>query len=152
MKTEEELENYRARLRTVADYVIKAGPDFSRIALAGGPLSGKTLLLDHFREFLSPALPVVQTDDYMQLVWAEQPAAIIAACEALEIQEGGFILSGVQAARCLRRGLKVDAVIYSAFEFEELSSHQRTMTGGVKKIFGDWVGSSLSNDTAVFYP
>lgn len=77
-----------------------------RVALTGGPRSGKTTLSRAARYH-----HVVHTDDWKDSPWAEQPAEILLALEALRARRTPFVIEGVQVPRLLRRGLHVDAVV-----------------------------------------
>jgi hypothetical protein len=77
---------------------------FARVAITGGPRVGKTWLASTYgldRE-------VVHTDTWQGVQWDQQPALIVAACEPLQ----RFLLEGVQVPRALRKGLKIDALIW----------------------------------------
>ena len=85
-------------------------PDLSkykRIAIVGRPKVGKTTLgLELSRKL---GLKLVGTDDYIGASsFDDMPHLINKSLE----DERTFILEGVQAARCLKYGLRVDVVLY----------------------------------------
>lgn len=77
-----------------------------RIALTGGPRSGKTTL----SRAAERSHHVVHTDDWRESPWDVQPAEIMLALEALP-RRTPFVIEGVQVPRLLRRGLRVDALV-----------------------------------------
>lgn len=79
-------------------------------------------------------MPVLRTDDFMSESWAEIPTTVNREAERV----GEFILEGVQAARCLRKGLAVDAVIVLSAPKVQRTTHQDAMAKGTEKIFRDW--------------
>ena len=104
-----------------------------RIAIAGGPRVGKTTLAATVTD-----RRVIATDDYIGTPWADIPHKIIADIGDLD----AFALEGVQVARALRKGLRVDAVVYLIrLKVPELTKGQAAMTRGVVRIFGDWMQS-----------
>lgn len=99
-----------------------------RIAIVGGPKTGKTTLAKTVTD-----RPVYHNDDGKHIPWEDQP-------EYWKGQVAGqdsFVLEGVQAARALRKGLQVDAVIELDKPWVELNKGQASMHKGHKKIFGD---------------
>jgi len=81
--------------------------DSSRIAITGRPGVGKTTLGRRLAVDLS--LPLHHTDDYISgYSWDEIPDILT----KYFIDEPSFILEGVAAARCLKRGLWPDVCLY----------------------------------------
>ncbi len=113
--------------------------DHPRIAICGGPRTGKTTLAS-----LVADRRVVHTDAWIALPWGEVPHAIIAECTGLD----SFVVEGVQAARALRKGLEVDVVIW----LDDLQGGAKAtaLTKGVATVFRDWRKASIS--TPVVYP
>lgn len=103
-----------------------------RIAIVGGPKVGKTTLAK-----LATDRPVHHNDDGKHIPWEDQPAYWKAAVTG----QDSFVLEGVQAARALRKGLEVDAVIELTKPHVELSKGQAAMHKGHTKIFGDVLAS-----------
>jgi hypothetical protein len=108
-----------------------------RIVIAGGPRCGKTtlasLVTDRF---------VLATDDYMNLPWADVPNLI----NAKLVDMPAFVLEGVQAGRCLRKGLKVDCVIWLSAPMTTTNKAQRSMAKGIEKVFNDWLSLSPEHE------
>lgn len=122
--------------------------DYERIAIIGGPRTGKTSL-----SLSVVNRPVVHTDDYMHFAWADAPQAINEECRRHE----SFVLEGVQAARCLRGGkdgnrapLEVDAVLWLDNTLCPVSPQQAAMAKGIKTTFADWL--SRNPRVVVRYP
>ena len=103
---------------------------YQRIAIVGGPKTGKTTLAKTFRD-----RPVISTDDYIALDWADVPAKVI---EAAGAAGPSFVVEGVQTARALRKGLAVDAVVVLTTPKQQLTSGQMVMTKGVSTVFAEW--------------
>jgi hypothetical protein len=55
-----------------------------------------------------------------------------------------FVVEGVQAARALRRGLVVDAVVYLDDAKAEQTDDQESMSKAVNTVFNDWRRSNLT--------
>ena len=103
---------------------------YNRIAIVGGPRTGKTTLSKKFEG----QWDVICTDAWKHLPWHLQPVKITEACQGSE----RFVLEGVQAARVLRRGLEVDLVVFLDAPHVPLSGKQESMTKGIKTIFSQW--------------
>lgn len=101
----------------------------ARIAIVGGPKTGKTTLAQ-----VSDERPVIHTDRFQHLPWEEVPAAILERCAPLS----QFVIEGVQVARALRAGLIVDAVLYLDDPCAEQSKGQRAMSKAVSTVFAEW--------------
>jgi hypothetical protein len=96
-----------------------------RIAIVGGPRTGKSTLAAQVRD-----RPVIATDDTKDHPWEDQPEIAKRRVEGHE----SFCLEGVQAARALRKGLEVDAIIVLTEPKEARSKGQRAMAAGQEKI------------------
>jgi hypothetical protein len=99
---------------------------FARIAITGGPRVGKTWLANTYgldRE-------IIHTDTWQGVEWDKQPALIVAACEPLD----RFLLEGVQVPRALRKGLKVDALIWLDLAAAPQSPGQKAMGKAVATV------------------
>jgi hypothetical protein len=107
---------------------------FDRIAIAGGPKVGKT------RVFAAKVKdrPIIHTDDFMgdggQQAFLDAPRAIMAEVQS----KRRFVVEGVQVARALRRGLRVDAVVWLDTPLEQLTPGRESQRIGVKKVFNEW--------------
>jgi hypothetical protein len=111
-----------ARQRVVEDALVR----YPRVAITGGPRTGKTWLATTYgldRE-------VVHTDTWKGVEWDKQPALIVAACDPLQ----RFLLEGVQVPRALRKGLKVDALIWLDDPAAAQSPAQRAMGKAVATV------------------
>lgn len=116
------------------DALAKLLDDHARIAIVGGPRTGKSRLAS-----LVADRPVICTDRFSYLGWGDVPAAVIAQCTALP----SFVLEGIQVARALRSGLVVDAVLYLDEPKAEQSKGQITMGKGVSTVFAEWRAGHL---------
>lgn len=76
----------------------------AQLALIGLPGVGKTTLANELGKHLG--LPVLHTDDFKELPWAEQADAAMAAAPVRGIIEG------VTVARMFRRGFHPDCVVH----------------------------------------
>ena len=101
-----------------------------RVAIVGGPHTGKSTFARSVRD-----RPVIATDDYINLPWEDVPAKVI---EAAGAAGPAFVVEGVQAARALRKGLEVDAVIVLTQPKTELTPGQAAMGKGVMTVFNEW--------------
>jgi len=100
-----------------------------RIAIVGGPRSGKTTLAQ-----LVIDRPVIHTDMFRHLPWGDVPGTIIRACAV----QPRFVVEGVQIARALRAGLQVDAIIYLDDPKAELTKGQMAMQKAIATVFNEW--------------
>ncbi len=107
--------------------------EFPRIAIAGGPRTGKTTL-----SRIVVDRPVEHTDDYMQYAWEDVPPLVIHKLANVP----RFVVEGVQVPRCLRKGLRVDAVVWLDQPLVPLSEGQRTMMKGVRTVFLQWCATN----------
>ena len=114
---------------------------YKRIGIAGGPRTGKTTFAEDVTDRV-----VLHTDDAIETVtWEDQPKHWIDKTADL----GAFALEGVQVARCLRKGLEIDAVIRIDVAKVELSPEQAAMAKGERKIFEEW--RAANEDVPIFY-
>lgn len=102
---------------------------YAKIAIAGGPLTGKSLVADNITDHTS-----IKTDDFLKFPWAEQPYKIIESCN----QHDRFVLSGVQVGRVLRKGLDVDIAVWLDTPLQRLYPGQEIMRKGCYTIFNQW--------------
>ncbi len=112
---------------------------YKRIAIAGAPRCGKTTLALTVKD-----RAVLSTDSYMNVAWEQVPEMVNDAVSRLP----SFVLEGVMVGRCLRKGLKVDAVIYLDRPHVPLTKGQETMRKGCRKIYNDWL-ATLERDADV---
>lgn len=132
----------------------------TRIAICGGPKTGKTTLAarlheEQMRQWGRPIVDIEgpllrHTDDYIKLGWSE---ASQAACRYLD-DPGPWIIEGVAVSRALRKWRDqhpgepppVDRVIYLSEPRERLKYGQRVMASGVATVHAqieDWLGDRV---------
>jgi len=118
--------------------------DNSRIAITGAPLTGKTTLAKSVSE--SKSIPVIHGDDYNELGWSESSKAMADAVNAIE---GAVIVEGVQVARAIRKGMRIDALLYLSEPFELLNTGQISMAKGVETVLFDCQDKGLLDSVEV---
>lgn len=104
---------------------------YDRIAVCGVVNGGKTTLCRGVRD-----RPTVHTDDFRQHTWEDVPHKVIAHVAAMK--DPKILVEGIQAPRCLRKGMKVDAVLWLGQELEQNSPGQRSMSKGSRTVLDDW--------------
>ena len=104
---------------------------YARVAIVGGPRTGKTTLSLEVTD-----RPVFHTDDTKGLPWSDQPAIWLERVGT----EPRFLIEGVQVARCLRKGLQVDAIVYLSVPYRALTPGQEALHKGVGSVFRDYLG------------
>ncbi len=106
-----------------------------RIAICGGPRTGKTTLGERLAE--KYAAPLISTDEYMHVPWERVPDDILPEL----IPSAPWILEGVQAARVIRRAIRerqelgLTAVYFLQTPVRPLDGPQRAMARGIDKVF-----------------
>lgn len=119
------------KLTDVPDFIYTLNT-YPRIAVTGGPKTGKTSLVAQLVEVLDPRT-VIHTDRFKSLPWVDQARAVN---EAAADAGARWLMEGVTVARALRHGLPADIVIYMAGPpFETLPTHALSLT---RKVAG-WV-------------
>lgn len=116
---------------------------YDKIAIAGGPKSGKTTMA----ATAGDDRPVVHTDSYRDS-WDDAPRQ---AMEELE-KHDRWIIEGIQVGRCLRKGLVPDIVIWCEIAHKPHTPGQKTMARGCKTIFNDWYVSGHKKSDVVIAP
>jgi hypothetical protein len=115
--------------QSVVDWRLKALDDamlrFARIAITGPPRVGKTWLAAQCTDRI-----VVHTDEWKDKDWPAQPQLIIAGCDGLD----RFLLEGVQVPRALRKGLKVDCLLWLDLAGAEQTPQQKAMGKAIATI------------------
>lgn len=107
----------------------------SRVAIAGGPRTGKTTLAAKYGEDRI----VLSTDSLITwLDWHELSAFVVKNCAP----RLNFILEGVRVAHALRKGLEVDLVVWLDRPRVELSVGQASMEKATRTVFEEWARSS----------
>jgi hypothetical protein len=102
-----------------------------RIAIAGAPRCGKTTLANLLRR------PIVHGDDFMQHGWSESSQIL-----ADIVNSGGpvLVVEGVQVPRALRKGMRVDCVIWLSHPHVPLTKQQEAMAKGCGTVMREWLG------------
>lgn len=108
-----------------------------RIAIAGGPKHGKTTLTSYVKD-----RPVLHTDDYMKFAWSEIPMMLIRDANKYP----SVIIEGVQVGRCLRKGMKVDAVVWLTEPCAEQTDAQASFTTGCNTVMKEWSAAARDWD------
>ena len=98
---------------------------FPRVALVGGPNTGKTHLSERVLD-----RPVIHTDDLMDQPWAQIPDMAINRVGNRQ----KFLIEGALAARTVRRGLKVDAVVHLKRAKRPRTEKQEQFSKGVDTV------------------
>jgi hypothetical protein len=120
---------------TEADWFREQLAKYPRIAIAGGPRTGKTTLASACVD-----RRVCHTDSFMDYAWEDVPPLVIS--ELYNVPR--FVVEGVQVPRCLRKGMKVDAVIWMDQPRVPLTDGQRTMMKAVRTVFLQWCATNES--------
>lgn len=109
----------------------------TRIAITGGPKTGKTTLALSKR--MEMACDVMHTDDLIgKLDWSDASAEVARWMD----EPGPWIIEGVAVSRALRKWRDnhpgerppVDRVVYLSEPHESLSTGQASMAKGVRKV------------------
>lgn len=112
---------------------------YPRIAIAGGPRTGKTTL-SVCALAIAPGIRIEHTDDLIgRASWDDVPTEV----EARVRRESRYVLEGVQVGRCLRNGLEVDAVVWLDVPHVKLTDEQESMRKGCVTIFAEWRRDAL---------
>lgn len=116
----------------------------ARVAVTGGPKTGKTTLCDGVRD----AVPVYSTDEWLHLDWSEASQAV---ADSINKQtHPRLVVEGVAVPRALRKGMKADAVVYLDTPHVELSKGQRVMAAGLWTVLSEW--RAAHPDVPVYFP
>ncbi len=106
-----------------------------RIAIVGGPKSGKTAVAMFVND-----RKVVHTDDFKDTHgWSEASEYIV---NTLNESEEPFVVEGVRVAHALRKGLEVDAVLVLVCARQPLSEGQRRMEKATHTVLNQWIAKS----------
>lgn len=117
--------------------------DSQRVAIVGGPRTGKTTLSEKANE-----IPVIHGDDFIDLGWSESSAKL---AEVVNESEGKLIVEGVQIPRAIRKGMVVDAMLILEKAYEELTEGQSRMTKAVHTVLEDCYKQGLLGDVNIVY-
>ena len=110
------------------EYFEKLLSRHNRIAIVGGPQTGKTTLASKVTD-----RPVHFNDQGRHLEWADQPDFWMRRTQG----QKKFIIEGVHAIRAVRKGLPVDAIIHLTQPFKELTPGQASMHKGQQSMVND---------------
>ncbi len=113
---------------------------FDKVAIAGAPRTGKTTLAK-----LVTDRPIMHTDDHMGVDWSKQSENVAALINA---QDGKCCVEGMTVPRALRKGMKVDAVIWLNSPKVEQTKGQQTMGKAARTVFDEW--RAANPDTPVY--
>ncbi len=117
---------------------------YDRIAIVGGPGTGKTTL----SKWAGSHRPVLGTDEYQTMPWEDVPRHVINKTRTLGRK---FVVEGVHVARALRKGLEVDAVIHlETLHRPDPLPGQLAMGKGVETVFAEWRESPTGSRIPVF--
>lgn len=106
--------------------------DYPRLAITGPPSCGKTTLtlkLDDGKR------AVFHNDDFKHLDWSEASERIAKEINACDKP---LIVEGVTVPRALRKGMKVDAVIWLSKPHIPQKPGQVAMGKGCKTVMNEW--------------
>lgn len=133
----DELTKYNPQL--VLHALIHMYKDFKRIAVIGGGGTGKSTSVREFlRQFTPETRPyVIHGDKYIgQFKWEDQSLRIK---EEAEQVDGPLIAEGLKVVSALRKGMKVDAVLYLT-RVANTETHKNGAVNGAQTetIFREW--------------
>ena len=91
-----------------------------RIAVVGGPVTGKSMLTDEVTD-----RPVIHSDEipHENISWSEHSHRVKEKAE----KEESFVVAGVAADRAVRKGLQVDAIVHCTEPRTKYKSGQRIL-------------------------
>lgn len=107
-----------------------------RVAIAGGPRTGKTTLAaaaQSARKCLDDR--VFHGDDLIRLGWSAASETLAYDVNQLD---GPLIVEGVQVPRALRKGMSIDGVIWMRTPWGEQTREQAAMAKGCETVFNEW--------------
>lgn len=111
------------------DFFDEALAKYKRIAITGGPRSGKTTLSQRVSD-----RRVVHTDDYKDMGWSE---CSLFVCTLVNSLLGPLVVEGVAVPRAMRKGMLVDAVIWLDAPLVGTSRHHRSMREGIITVMNE---------------
>lgn len=115
---------------SIQPWFVKILKDHQRVAVTGGPKTGKTTLCEGVKD-----RAVVHTDTWMHLDWS---AASQIVADIVNVGAPALVVEGVAVPRALRKGMKVDAVVYIDGSHVPLTEGQRAMTKAVWTVLSEW--------------
>lgn len=105
---------------------------FDRVAITGAPSTGKTTLslkLDDGKR------KIFHNDDYKHLDWSEASEHI---AKEVNAHKGRCIVEGVTVPRSLRKGMKVDLVLWMDRPWKDQKAGQVAMGKGMRTVLSEW--------------
>jgi hypothetical protein len=114
---------------TQPDWFREALEQYSRIAIVGGPKTGKTTLAATVSD-----RTVLGTDELIGLEWSALSAEVVRRGAELD----RFVFEGVRVAHALRKGLTVDVVVWLSESREPLTVRQIAMRKAVVTVLTEW--------------
>lgn len=114
--------------------------EHARVAIVGGPRAGKSTIVGHITD-----REVIHTDSYNGEEWDALPGLLIDATQGKE----RFVIEGVHAARALRKGMQVDAIVFIDEPVVERNPGQAAMAKGIRTIFNDYLENRGADNTPV---
>ncbi len=105
---------------------------YKRIAICGGPKSGKSTLSALAME---TGHAIMHSDDLIDLGWSAASAELARIANSVE---GGLVIEGVAVPRSLRKGMRTDCVVWLDEPLEPLSPGQETMRKGCVTVLAEW--------------
>lgn len=108
---------------------------YDKVAITGPPKAGKTTLANDVElvDYLK-----LYGDDYIYLGWSECSQMIADIAGMKKYDKAKYIVEGTAIPRALRKGMKVDAVIYLRYSLEDLTPKQASMGRGVITVLFEW--------------
>lgn len=120
-----------------ATWVLGVLQQHRKVAICGGPRVGKTTLAT--TPGIDVGVFVLHTDDLIETVpWDDVPPHVMHQLQDGPLRPVRWLLEGVQAARCLRKGLAVDAVIWLDRPHVQRTPKQDAMAKAVRTVFDEW--------------
>jgi hypothetical protein len=99
---------------------------YPRIAIAGGPRTGKSTLSNRVQD-----RRVIHTDDFMRMDWSECSRVV---CAIVNEIKGPVCVEGVRVPHAMRKGMQVDVVVWLDSPLVPLKEGQRKMRDGVLSV------------------
>ncbi len=101
-----------------------------KVAITGAPKSGKTTFTDLFKN-----CKIIHGDDYIKdFEWSQQSAML---ANLVNEMPNSLIIEGVVVPRAIRKGMKVDCVVYLVKIWEELTNKQVAMGKGIVTVLNE---------------
>ena len=105
---------------------------YPRLAITGAPKTGKTTLA---RKLDDGKRRLFHNDDFKHLEWS---AASEHIAKEVNEHDGPCIVEGVTVPRALRKGMRVDAVLWLSKPYREQKAGQVAMGKGCQTVLREW--------------